>query len=149
MIPLFYFLAIWFVGYKNNRNLNNFFQKLLCSPSKVPISIRIILRNTSKRSRMFYQLLVTQNVQISIIFLSVKYIVIRIKKMVSCIFNLKYLCQNLIKLHKQGVWNCQNQQIQNWHWFWKFAKIWGSNRAKQNKTNLWSLLYKQLQLCLL
>ena len=49
-------------------------------PPKVPISTRIILRNTSKRSRMFYQLLFTQNVQISIIFLSVKSIVIRIKK---------------------------------------------------------------------
>ena len=80
MIPFFYFHEFLFVGDENNRNLNNLFQKLFCSPSKVPISTRIILRNTSKRSRMFYQLLFTQNVQISIIFLSVKSIVIRIKK---------------------------------------------------------------------
>ena len=79
MIPFFYFLAIWFVGDENNRNLNNLFQKLVCSPSKVPISTRIILRNTINRSRMFNQLLLAQNIQISIIFLSVKSIIIEIK----------------------------------------------------------------------
>ena len=80
MIPFFYFLAIWFVGDENNRNLNNLFQKLFCSPSKVPISTRIILRNTIKRSRMLNQLLLTQNVQISIVFLYVKSIIMEIKE---------------------------------------------------------------------
>ena len=80
MIPYFYFHEIGFVGDEINRNLNNLFQRFFCLPSKVPISTRIILRNTSKMSGMFYQLLSTQNVQISIIFLSVKSIVIRIKK---------------------------------------------------------------------
>ena len=42
-------------------------KKLVCSPSKVPISTRIILRNTMKRPRMFNQLLSIQNVQISIV----------------------------------------------------------------------------------
>ena len=69
----------WFVRDENDRNLNNLFQKLVCSPSKVPISTRIILRNTINRSRMFNQLLLAQNIQISIIFLSVKSIIIEIK----------------------------------------------------------------------
>ena len=80
MIPFFYFLDNWFLGDKNNINLNNLFQKLFCSPWKVPISTRIILRNTIKRSRMFNQLLLTQNVQISIVFLSVKSIIMEIKE---------------------------------------------------------------------
>ena len=80
MIPFFYFHDNWFVWYENNTNLNNLFQKLLCSPSKIPISTRIIFRNTTKRSRMFYQLLSTQNVQISIVFLSVKSIIMKIKE---------------------------------------------------------------------
>ena len=46
MILFFYFLDNWFVGDENNRNLNNLFQKLFSSPSKVPISTGIILRNT-------------------------------------------------------------------------------------------------------
>ena len=80
MVPFFYFLHNWFLGDKNNINLNNLFQKLFCSPSKVPISTRIILRNTIKRSRMLNQLLLTQNVQISIVFLSVKSIIMKIKE---------------------------------------------------------------------
>ena len=80
MIGIFYFYDNWFVRDENNRNLNNLFQKLVCSPSKVPISTRIILRNTSKRSRMFYQLLFTQNVQISIILLLVKSIILILKE---------------------------------------------------------------------
>ena len=80
MIPIFYFHDNWFVGNENNRNLNNLFQKWFCLPSKVPISTRIILRNTIKRSRMFNQLLLTQNVQISIVFLSVKSIIMEIKE---------------------------------------------------------------------
>ena len=79
MIGIFYFYDNWFVRDENNRNLNNLFQKLVCSPSKVPISTRIILRNTINRSRMFNQLLLAQNIQISIIFLSVKSIIIEIK----------------------------------------------------------------------
>ena len=56
------------------------FKKLFCSPSKVPISTRIILRNTIKRSRMFNQLLLTQNLHISIVFLSVKSMSRKIKE---------------------------------------------------------------------
>ena len=57
MIPFFYILDNWFVGDENNRNLNNLFQKLFCSPSKVPISTRIILRNTIQ------QLILKQNLK--------------------------------------------------------------------------------------
>ena len=64
-MPFFYCHANWFVGDENNRNLNNLFQKWFCSPSKVPISTRIILRNTIKRPRMFNQLLLTQNLKSS------------------------------------------------------------------------------------
>ena len=42
----------WFVGDENNKYLNNLFQKLFCSPSQVPISTRIILKNTIKRSSL-------------------------------------------------------------------------------------------------
>ena len=80
MIPFFYFHDNWFVGEENNINFNNLFKKLFCSPWKVPISTRIILRNTIKRSRMLNQLLLTQNVQISIVFLSVKSIIMKIKE---------------------------------------------------------------------
>ena len=67
------------VGDENNRILNNFPQKLVCSTSKVPILTRIIFRNTIKRSMMFNQLLLTQNFQISIVFLSVKSIIMKIQ----------------------------------------------------------------------
>ena len=62
----------WFIGNKNNINLYNLLKNLFCSPSKVPISTKIILRNTIKSSKIFNQLLSTQNVPISIVFLSVK-----------------------------------------------------------------------------
>ena len=83
------YLGVWiwpggcymdFVGDENTINLNNFFQKLFCLPSKVPISTRIILRNTFKRSRMFNQLILKENLQISIVFLSVKSIIMKIKE---------------------------------------------------------------------
>ena len=76
-ILLFSWELIW--EDEKNRNLNNLIQKLFCSTSKVPIWTRMIFRNTIKRSRMFHQLLLTQNVQISIVFLSVKSIIIEIK----------------------------------------------------------------------
>ena len=38
-------------------------------------------------------------VQIYVIFISNKSIIKKIKKMVSCVFNLKYLSQNLVKLY--------------------------------------------------
>ena len=79
MIPFFHFHEIWFVGDENNRNLNNLFQKLFCSPSKVPISTRKIFRN-SKRSRMFNQLILTENLEISIVFFSIKSIIMKIKE---------------------------------------------------------------------
>ena len=69
MMPFFYFHDNWFVGDENNINLSNLFQKLFCSPPRVPISTTVILRNTIERSRMFNQLLLIQNVQISIVFL--------------------------------------------------------------------------------
>ena len=52
---------------------------MFCSPLKAPLSTRIILRNTIWRNRMFYLLLFTQTVQISIVFLSVKLIIIKPK----------------------------------------------------------------------
>ena len=142
MIPFFYFYEFWFVGDEKNRNLNNLFQKLFCSPSKITISTRIILRNTSKRSRMFDQLIFTQNVQISIIFLSVKSIVIRIKKWYHVSLTSNISAQNRSKCTSSGCFeNVRTSRFQNWPWFWKSSKIWVSNRAKQNTTNLWSRLY--------
>ena len=79
-MPFFHFHGNWFVGDENNINLSNLFQKLFCSPPKVPTSTNVTLRNTIKRSRMFNQLLLTQNVQISIVFLSVKSIIMKIKE---------------------------------------------------------------------
>ena len=93
-----------------------FFQKLLCSPSKIPTSTTIILRNTTKRSRMFYQLLLAQNVQISLFF-SVKSIIMKIKERyhVSLTSNIsaktwsksylsRVLCWKTIPLHQE---NCR------------------------------------------
>ena len=77
-ILLFSWELIW--EDEKNRNLNNLIQKLFCSTSKVPIWTRMIFRSTIKRSRMFHQLLLTQNVQISIVFLLVKSIIMKIKE---------------------------------------------------------------------
>ena len=126
MIPFFYFLAIWFVGDENNRNLNNLFQKLFCSPSKVPISTRIIPRNTSKRSRMFYQLLFAQNVQISIIFLSVNSIVIKIK----------------ISINNCNDWNSKDLYVGNQWFFLTLHK----HIKKISRWPIFSLAYNNLRL---
>ena len=133
MIGIFYFYDNWFVRDENNRNLNNLFQKLVCSPSKVPISTRIILRNTINRSRMFNQLLLAQNIQISIIFLSVKSIIIEIKDS-----NHLSLTSN-ISAKTWSNWTCRGcfgnvrtSRFQICPWFWKLTKICMSNWAKQN-----------------
>ena len=141
MIPFFYFHDNWFVGDENNRNLNNLFQKLLCSPSKIPISTTIILRNTTKRSRMFYQLLLAQNVQISIVFLSVKSIIMKIKEWYHVSLTSNISAKTWSNWTCRGCFeNVRTSRFQNWHWFWNLSKICGSNRAKQNTTNLWSQL---------
>ena len=91
---------------------------------------------------MFYPLLFTQNV--SIVFLSVKLIIMKIKE-----WDHISLTSNI----SAKTWsNCTSRdcfeivrtsKFQNWPWWWKSSKIWGSNRAKQNKTNLWSWLYSR------
>ena len=138
MIPFFYFHDNWFVWYENNRNLNNLFQKLLCSPSKIPISTTIILRNTTKRSRMFYQLLLAQNVQISKVFLYVKSIIMKIKEW--------YHVSLTSNISAKTWWNCtcrgcsenlKTSRFQICHWFWKLTKICMSNWAKQNIGLFW------------
>ena len=133
MIPFFYFLDNWFVRDENNINLNNLFQKLFCSPSKVPISTRIILRNTIKRSRMLNQLLLTQNVQISIVFLSVKSIIMKIKEWhhVSLTSNISAKTWSNCKC-RVCFEKIRTSRFKISPKFWKFTKICGSNRAKQN-----------------
>ena len=110
-------------------------------PSKVPISTWIILRNTIKRSRLFNQLLLTQDVQISIVFLSFSQINYHENKiMASCVFNLKYLSQNLVKLYVYGVF----WKHQICPWFQKLNKICRSNRVKQNIKLFVPVLYNPL-----
>ena len=142
MIPLFYFLAIWFVGYKNNRNLNNFFQKLFIQDpprSKVPISTRIISWNTIKRSWMFNQLIWAQNLQISIVFFLVKSISMKIKEWYHVSLTSKISAKSL------SICSCfenvRTSRFQICPWFWWFTKIYRCNLAKQNIELLWELLY--------
>ena len=114
MISFFYFHDNWFIGDENYRNLNNLFQKLLF----------------------------TQNVQISIIFLSVKSIVIRIKKWYHVSLTSNISAKTWSNCTSRGCFEIfRTSRFQNWPWFWKSSKIWGSNRQKQNTTNLWSQLY--------
>ena len=144
MIPFFYFLEYWFVGDENYWNLNNLFEKLFCSPSKVPISTRIILRNTIKRSRTFSQLIWTQNLQISIVFFSVKSIIMKIWYHVSLTPNISaktwsnYTCRGCFE-------NLRTSRFQICPWFWKLTKICMSNWAKQNIGLLWELLYNSFK----
>ena len=57
---------------------------------------------------MFYQLLVTQNLNI----FPLSQINYHENKRMVCVFNLKYLSQNLVKLHMWGVfWKRKDQQI--------------------------------------
>ena len=133
MIPFFYVHDNWFVGDENNRNLNNLFQKLLCSPSKIPTSTTIILRNIPKRSRMFYQLLLAQNVQISIVFLSVKSIIMKIKEWYHVSLTSNISAKTWSNWTCRGCFeNVRTSRFQICPWFWKSTKICGSNRAKQN-----------------
>ena len=133
MIGIFYFYGNWFVRDENNRNLNNLFQKLVCSPSKVPISTRIILRNTIDRSRMFNQLLLTQNIQISIVFLSVKLIIMKFKEWDQSSLTSNISAKTWSNCTCRGCFeNIRTSRFQICPWFWKLTKICGSNRAKQN-----------------
>ena len=145
MLPFFYFHDIWFVGDENKRNLNNLFQKLFCSPPKVPISTRIILRNTIKRSRTFNQLIWTQNLQISIVFFSVKSIIIKIKEWDHVSLTSNISAKTWSNCTCRGCFEIvRTSRFQNWPWFWKLSKICGSNRGKQNTTNLFPPLYKHM-----
>ena len=146
MIPFFYFLDNWFLGDKNNINLNNLFQKLFCSPWKVPISTRIILRNTIKRSRMLNQLLLTQNVQISIVFLSVKSIIMKIKEWHHVSLTSNISGKTWSNCTCKGCFEIViTSRFQNWPWFWKLPNFCGSNRGKQHTTNLFPPLYKVIR----
>ena len=147
MKPIFYFLDIWFVGDKNNRNLNNLFQKLFCSPSKVPISTRIILRNTINRSRMFNQLLLAQNIQISIIFLSVKSIIIEIKDSNHVSLTSNISAKTWSNCTCRGCFeNVRTSRFQICSWLWKLTKSCGRNRSKQNMQLFLPALYINLSM---
>ena len=139
MTGFFYFYGNGFLGDENNRNLNNLFQKF-CSPSKVPIWTILIFRNTIKRSRMFNQLLLTQNVQFSIVFHSVKSIIdqnkicnsfcqycITMKKIVLKITILSLLSLKILWIDEfmtmvRMKFNIFKQAHMNfqmiWHWEW-------------------------------
>ena len=112
-ILLFSWELIW--EDEKNRNLNNLIQELFCSKSKVPIWTRMIFRSTIKRSRMFHQLLLTQNVQISIVFLLVKSIIMKIKEWyhVSLTSNISATTWSNWTCHEGGVWKDLDQQIPN------------------------------------
>ena len=142
MIPFFYFLAIWFVGDENDRNLNNLFQKLFCSPSKVPISTRIILRNTIKWSRTFNQLTLTQNLQISIVSFSVKSNSKKIKEWYHVSLTSNISAKTWSNWTCRGCFeNVRTSRFQICPWFWYLTKICRSNWAKQNIGLLWEQLY--------
>ena len=92
-----------------------------------------ILRNTNKRSRTFNQLLLTQNVQISIVFLSVKSIIMKIKEWhhVSLTSNISGKTWSNCKC--RGCFeNVRTSRFQIWPRFLKLTKIFGSNRANHN-----------------
>ena len=138
MITFFYFPDNWFVGDENNRYLNNLFQKLFCSPSQVPISTRIILRNTIKKSKMFYQLILTQNVQISIVFLSDKSIIMKIKEWHHVSLTLNISVKTLSNCTcRECFENLRTSRFHICPWFWKLSKICGRNGAKQNIELFW------------
>ena len=142
MIPFFYILDNWFVGDENNRNLNNLFQKCFCSPSKVPLWTRMIFRNAIKRCRMFYQLLLTQIVQISIVFLSVKSIIMKIKEWYHVSLTSNISAKTWSNCTCRGCFeNIRTSRFQICPWFWKLTKICGSNRANQNIKLFCELLY--------
>ena len=127
---------------KKNRNLNSLFQKLFCSTPKVPIWTRMIFRNAIKRSRMFYQLLLTQIVQISIVFLSVKSIIMKIKEWYHVSLTSNISAKTWSNWTCRGCFgNVRTSRFQICPWFWKSTKICGSNRAKQNITDFFPLLY--------
>ena len=137
MIPFFYILDNWFVGDENNRNLNNLFQKLFCSPSKVPISTRKIFRN-SKRSRMFNQLILTENLEISIVFFSIKSIIMKIKEWYHLSLTSNISAKNWSNCTCRGCFeNLKTSRLQICPWFWKLTKICRSNWAKQNIGLFW------------
>ena len=130
---------------ENNINLNNFFKNLFCSKSKVPIST---IWNTIKRSRMFNQLFLTQNLQISIVFLSVKLFSIKIKEWYHVSLTSKISAKTWSNCTCRGCFEIiRTCRFQNWPWFWKSSKICGSNRAKQNITDFSPRLYFTVRAC--
>ena len=139
MIPIFYFCENWFVVDETNRNLNNPFQKLFCSPSKVQISTEKIIGNTIKRVRMFYQLILTKNVQISIVSPSVKSILMKIREWYHVSLTSNTSAKTLSNCTCSGCF--ENVRLQICPWFWKCTKICGSNRVKQNTTYFLQSLY--------
>ena len=141
-MPFFHFHGNWFVRDENNIDLSNLFQKLFCSPPRVPISTTVILRNTIERSRMFNQLLLTQNVQISIVFLLVKSIIMKIKEWYHVSLTSNISAKTWSNCTCRGCFeNVRTSRFQICPWFWKSTKICGSNRAKQNITDFFPLLY--------
>ena len=147
MIPFFYFLAIWFVGDENDRNLNNLFQKLFCSPSKVPISTRIILRNTIKWSRTFNQLTLTQNLQISIVSFSVKSNSKKIKEWYHVSLTSNISAKTWSNWTCRGCFeNVRTSRFQICSWLWKLTKSCGRNRSKQNMQLFLPALYINLSM---
>ena len=131
MIPFFYILDNWFVGDENNRNLNNLFQKLFCSPSKVPISTRKIFRNS-----------ILENLEISIVFFSIKSIIMKIKEWYNLSLTSNISAKNWSNCTCRGCFeNLRTSRLQICPWFWKLTKICRSNRAKQNMQLFLPVLY--------
>ena len=93
----------------------------------LPISTRIILRNTIKRSRMLNQLLLIQNVQISIVFLSVKSIIMKIKEWHHVSLTSNISAKTWSNCTSRGCFeNVRTSRFQIFPWFWKLTKICGS-----------------------
>ena len=91
---------------------------------------------------MFYQLLFTQNVQISIVFLSVKLIIMKIKEWDHISLTSNISAKTWSNCTCRGCFEIiRTSRFHNWTWFWKLSKICGSNWAKQNITNLFPPLY--------
>ena len=91
---------------------------------------------------MFYQLIFTQNVQISIVFLSVKLIIMKIKEWDHSSLTSNISAKTWSNCTCRGCFEIvRTSRFQNWPWFWKLSKTCRSNRGKQNITNLFPPLY--------
>ena len=79
------------------------------------------------------QLLLTQNVQISIVFHSVKSIIMKIKEWHHVFLTSNISGKTWSNCTCRGYFeNVRTSRFQICTWFWKLTKICGSNRAKQN-----------------